>query len=131
MSAPYSINARAGRVHHVARDHGHVGRLRAHSREGLDHPVLVPVRRVDDEHVGAGFEQLGGLGPDVTVHADGGGDPQPPTLVDGGRVERGAQRAAARQDAEQLPVLPHGHRGERSAGVVEPVEDLAGIGVRT
>ena len=63
-----------------------------------------------------------GLGRDVAVDADRGGDPQPAVGVERPGVERGAQRAAAGEDADQ-PAVGVDHRGERGARPsCEPVE---------
>ena len=66
---------------------------------------------------------------DVAVDADGGGDPQLAVGVDGGGVERGAQRALAGEDADQPAVRVDGG-GELAVGGVEPVEGLARVDVR-
>ena len=63
---------------------------------------------------------------DVAVDADGGGDPQPPGVVDGRRVERRAQRAGAGQHADQRAVGVDDRRQPVPAGG-EQVEGLARV----
>ena len=79
------------------------------------------MRGVDDEHVGAGVEQVLGLGRDVAVDADGRRDPQPAGVVDGGGVQVRPQRARPGEDADQPAVVGH-DRGEPAAGVRQGVE---------
>ena len=81
----------------------------------------MPVRGVDDEHVGAGVEQVLGLGRHVAVDADGRGDPQPAPVVDGGGVQVRPQRARAGEDADQPAVVGH-DRGQAAPGVRQGVE---------
>ena len=62
---------------HVARDDRNAGGERADRSQGLEHLVLVAVRGVEDQHVGAGLDQGRRLGGDVAVDADRSGDAQP------------------------------------------------------
>ena len=105
MSAPASTRSRVpSAVTTLPATTGTCGSSAADGGQRLEHPVLVAVRGVDDEAVGAGVEQLPGLVRDVAVDADRGGDPQAAVGVDGGVVERGAQRAGAGEHADQPPV---------------------------
>ena len=105
----------------VARDDRHLRVEGAHRAQGLEHLLLVAVRGVDDEHVGAGVEQVGGLGRDVAVDADGGGDAQAAVGVDGRGVEVRAQRARRVRMPTSAAVRVD-DRGEAAAGVGEGVE---------
>ena len=94
------------------------------AREGLEHPLLVAVGGVDDQAVDAGRQQTPGLLGDVAVDADRGRDPQPAVLVEGGAVDRRAQRADPGEDPDQCPVVVHG-RGQAVPRGGEHVEGLA------
>ena len=113
--------AGALRRDHVAGDDRHARVERAHGPQRVEHLLLVAVRGVDDEHVGAGVEQVLGLGRDVAVDADRGGDAQPPGVVEGGGVEVRAQRPGPGEDADQPPVVGH-DRGEPAPRVRQGVE---------
>src|SRR4029079_6490853 len=77
--------------------------------------------------VHAGLGERAGLGADVTVDADGGGDAQPALVVDGGRVDACPDRSRAGQHACQgaVGVGQHRHVYQR---VFEQVEHLAWVG---
>ena len=75
----------------VAGDDGHGRRERAHRGQRLDHPLLVAVRGVEDEHVDAGVEQLGGARLGVAVDAHRRGDAQPSAR----RRRRGGRSSSA------------------------------------
>ena len=87
------------------------------------------VRGVDHQQVDAGLGERAGLGADVAVDADGGGDAQPALVVDGGGVDAGPDRAGAGQHACQraVGVGQHRHVDRR---VFEQVEHLARVGAR-
>ena len=81
----------------------------ATARSAREHPLLVTVRGVDDEHVDARGGERPRLRRDVAVDADRGGDAEPPAGVDGGAVQRRAQGAAARERADEVAVVQHAH----------------------
>ena len=87
------------------------------------------VRGVDHQQVDAGLGERAGLGADVAVDADGGGDAQPALVVDGGCVDAGPDRPGAGQHAGQgaVRVGQHRHVDRR---VFEQVEHLAWVGAR-
>src|SRR5690606_38457979 len=116
--------AHAGGGDDVAARDGHVRVEGADGPQRGGHLLLVAVRGVDHEAVDAGFEQFLGLGGDVAVDSDGGGDAQPALVVDGGLVEGGAERAGTGEDADQAARLVD-DGGQAVAAVVQPVERLA------
>ena len=64
MSAPASIRSRVPSADTtLPAATGTCGASGAHGLQRVEHPLLVPVRGVDDEQVDAGLEQLGGLAP--------------------------------------------------------------------
>ncbi len=105
----------------VAGDDRHLGVEGAHRAQGVDHLLLVAVGRVDDEHVSAGVEQVGGLGRDIAVDAHRGGDAKAVVGVDGRRVEVRPQCPGPREDADETAVGTD-HRREPPPGVGEGVE---------
>ncbi len=82
---------------------------------------------VDHQHVGAHGHQCLRLGGRVAVDADGGGDAQPTVGVDGGLVDRRAQRALA-GDAADEPARVVDHGRNRQSLARQAVEDLVGRG---
>ena len=76
---------------------------------------------VDDQHVGAQLEDLGDLALDVAVDTHGDTHHEATAVVDGGPVERGAQRALARDGADEQAVGHH--RREAQALLGETIED--------
>ncbi|CAH0274054.1 hypothetical protein SRABI26_03747 [Arthrobacter sp. Bi26] len=92
----------------VAGDHRHAGVESLHGSQGVEHFLLVPVRGIEDQHVHAGRQQLGGPPGHVTVDADGGSHLEFALVVQGRPVERGAQGALAGEHTGQDSVLLHG-----------------------
>ena len=111
MSAPASIRcARARRPSRRCRrrSHGRSPRLLDDRADLLDRPsirVLVAVGGVDHEHVDAEVQHGLGLDGGVAVDAERHADPQPPSVVHGRAVQRGAQRALAGDGADQPAAL--------------------------
>jgi hypothetical protein len=113
--------ARALGGDHVASDQGHLRLQGADGPQGVDHPVLVPVRGVEHEGVHPGVEQPLRLRLDVTVDPHGCGDPQVAGGVDRRPVEGGAQGGRAGQHADE-PTVGIDHGGHPAAGPVQLVE---------
>ncbi len=95
----------------------------AHGFEGGEHPLLVAVGGVDDEHVDTGGGELLRLAGDVAVDAERRGHAEPPRRVEGRVVDRAAQRAGARRRPGDHAAHPH--VGAVVAGAHERVERLA------
>src|SRR5690606_12168542 len=95
-------------------------------RQRLEHLLLVTVRGVDHDHVDTGGQQRVGLGAHVAVDADGCAHREPTVRVDGGRVDRGAQRPGASDDTGEHATVEHGcDRDVRTGEGVEVVARLA------
>ena len=126
-SAPASIRSRVPvGGDHVARHDRHRPGDRPHRPHRLDRLLLVAVRGVDHEDVDPGGQQGAGLARDVAVDADRGRGEQEAVGVDGGRVERRAQRALAGDHADQALALDDRRRADPGLG--EDVEDLRQVG---
>jgi hypothetical protein len=113
---------------HVPGNERHTAGHCPYGAHRLDRLLLVAVRGVDDEHVHAGGQQGGCLAGDVTVDPDGGRGEQPSLGVDGGLVQRRAQRALAGDHADQPVALDD--RGRADPLPREELEDLRQVRAR-
>ena len=105
MSAPASIRSRTpSAATMLPATIGHLRVEGAHRLIALIIDSWWPCAVSTTRRVDARVEQLLGLARDVAVDADGGGDAQPAVRVGGGRVQRGAQRALAGEDAGEAAV---------------------------
>ena len=86
---------------------------------------------VEDQAVDARLEERRGLGGDVAVDPDGGGDPQRAVVVEGRAVERGPERADPGEHAHQPSRPVDGDRERRVRGRVEVLERDPRVGVGT
>ncbi len=91
--------------------------------EGLEHLLLVAVRRVDDEQVDAGGRQLLGPADHVAVDADRRRDTEVVVGVDVGPVDGRPQRTLPGEDPDQAAVTVH-RRGQPVPGGAEPREGV-------
>ncbi len=117
------------RRHDVARGQRQPEAQRGHRLDRVEHLELVAVRGVDHQQVHAGLGERAGLGADIAVDAERGGDAQPALVVDGGGVDAGPDRPGAGQHAGQRAVRP-GHHRDVHRRVLEQVEHRARVGAR-
>jgi hypothetical protein len=123
-SRGYEVSHRDG-GDDVAGDDGQPESERCDRLERAQHPVLVSVRCVEHEHIRARSGERRRLRRGVAVDADRRGDAQSALGVDGGGVERRAQRARAADRPHEAAVVHHrsevdpggGHELERGSAV--------------